>query len=67
MVITNFEVENKASRPKFFKKTFLIADTKFKMILKISFLKISNADMLFGEKILTKKFYTINKILFTIK
>ena len=31
------------------------------------FLKISNVDMLFEEKIIIWKIYTINKILLTIK
>ena len=51
MVITDFQVENKASRPRFFQETFLIADTKFEVILKIFFLKISNADILFNKEI----------------
>ena len=53
MVITNFQIENKIGRPKFFQKTFLIADTKFKIILKMFFLKISNTDILFNKKTLT--------------
>ena len=44
-VIVNFQIENKANKPKFFQKTFLIADTKFEVIL-----KISNADVLFSKK-----------------
>ena len=53
MVITDFQVENKASRSRFFRKTFLVADTKFEVILRMLFLKISNADVSFGEKTLT--------------
>ena len=53
MVIADFQVEDKASRPWFFQETFLVADTKFKVILGMLFLKISNADMSFGEKTLT--------------
>ena len=53
IIIANFQVEDKASRPRFFQKTFLVADTKFEMILGILFLKISNADMSFGEKTFT--------------
>ena len=53
MVIADFQVENKASRPRFFQEIFLVADTKFEVILGMFFLKISNADVSFGEKILT--------------
>ena len=44
-----------------------MANTKFELILEILFLKINNADILFGKKILTWKSYTINKALPTIK
>ena len=44
MVITDFKIENKVCKPRFFQKTFLVANTKFEMILIILFLKISNAD-----------------------
>ena len=53
MVIADFQVENKASRPRFFQEIFLVANIKFKVILKMPFLKISNADVSFGKKTLT--------------
>ena len=53
MVITDFQVEDKGGRPRFFQKTFLVANTKVEVTLEMLFLKISNADMVFGEKILT--------------
>ena len=53
MVIADFQVEDKGDRPRFFQETFLVANTKFKVILEIPFLKLSNADVSFGEKILT--------------
>ena len=49
MVIADFQIEDKASRPRFFQETFLVADTKFEMILEMPFLKISNADVSFNE------------------
>ena len=52
MVIADFQIENKANRSRFFQETFLVADTKFEVILGMFFLKISNADILFGEKTL---------------
>ena len=51
-IIADFQVKDKASRPRFFQETFLIANTKFEVILGMFFLKISNADMLFGKKTL---------------
>ena len=63
MVIVDFQVEDKASRPRFFQETFLVADTKFEVILGMPFLKISNADVSFGEETLTWRTYTINKAL----
>ena len=42
-----------------------MADTKFEMILEMFFLKISNADMSFGEGTFTWKTYTTNKALLT--
>ena len=67
MVIADFQIEDKASKPKFFQKTFLVADTKFEVILEMFFLKISNADVSFGKKTLTWKTYTTNKALPTTK
>ena len=63
MVIADFQVEDKSGRPRFFQETFLVANTKFEMILGIPFLKISNADVAFGEETLTWKSYTTNKAL----
>ena len=63
MVIADFQVEDKGGRPRFFQETFLVADTKFEVILEMLFLKISNADVAFGERTLTWKFYTTNKAL----
>ena len=63
MVIVDFQVEDKASRPRFFQETFLVADTKFEVILGMPFLKISNADVSFGEGTLTWKTYTTNEAL----
>ena len=52
IVIADFQVENKANRFRFFQKTFLVANTKFEVILEMLFLKISNADVLFDKKTL---------------
>ena len=37
MVIANFQVEDKDGRSRFFQKTFLVADIKFKVILGMPF------------------------------
>ena len=63
IVIAEFQVEDKGSKLRFFQETFLVADTQFEVILGMLFLKISNVDVLFGEKTLTWKFYTTNKAL----
>ena len=67
IVIANFQVKDKGGRPKFFQKNFPMADTKFKVILGMLFLKINNADVAFSEKTLTWKSYTTNKLLSTTK
>ena len=53
MMIADFQVKDKGGRPKFFQKTFLVANTKFVMILGMLFLKISNANVAFSEETLT--------------
>ena len=63
MIIADFQVENKANRPRFFQEIFLMVDTKFEVLLGMLFLKISNADVSFGEETLTWKTYTINEAL----
>ena len=63
IVIADFQVEDKGGRSRFFQETFLVADTKFEMILGMPFLKISNADIAFGEGTLTWKSYTTNEAL----
>ena len=67
MIIADFQIENKANSSRFFQKIFLVADTKFKVILKMLFLKLSNANISFGKKILMWRIYTTNKALSTIE
>ena len=67
MVIADFQVEDKTNRPRFFQKTFLVADTKFEVILGMLFLKISNANLSFGKETLTWKTYTTYEALPTTK
>ena len=56
-------MENKIGKPRFFQETFLVANTKFEVILGMPFLKFSNADILFREEILMWRIYTTNKAL----
>ena len=63
MMIADFQVEDKGGRPRFFQEIFLVADTKFEVILGMPFLKISNADVVFGRGTLMWKFYTTNEAL----
>ena len=63
IVIADFQIKDKGDRLRFFQKTFLVADTKFKVILRMPFLKISNANVAFGEGTLTWKSYTTNEAL----
>ena len=52
MIIIDFQIEGKTNRLRFFQKAFFVANTKFEIILRMFFLKFSNADVLFGKKIL---------------
>ena len=45
MVIADLQVEDKVGRSRFFQETFLVANTKFEIILGMLFLKLSNADV----------------------
>ena len=67
MLIADFQVEDKVSRPRFFQESLLVANIKFEVVLEILFLKISNADLAFGKETLTWKLYTTNKALPTTK
>ena len=67
MVIADFQVEDKGGRPRFFQEIFLVADTKFEVVLGMLFLKISNANIAFDERTLTWNFYTTNEALPTTK
>ena len=67
MVIADFQVEVKVGKSKFFQEIFLVANIKFEVILKMPFLKLSNADVSFEKKTLTWRTYTTNKALPTIK
>lgn len=48
IVLANFQLENKLSRARFFQKTFVVANNTLEVILKISFLILSNVDIQFA-------------------
>ena len=45
ILITNFQLKNKASKTRLFQKTFFIGYIKFNMISEMLSLKINNANM----------------------
>ena len=56
-------MEDTLGRARFFQKTFLLADISVKVVLGISFLTLSNADIKFAQKELTWRSYTAAKAL----
>lgn len=60
-------VEDKLKKARFFQKTFLLADISMEVVLDMFFLILSNANIQFAKKKFTWRFYTIAKVLSTIK
>ena len=50
MVISTFSVLDKDGRERFFEKSFLLADVKLNILLGISFVTMSNADIDFQAR-----------------
>lgn len=50
MIIADLQIQNKMDKLYFFQKTFLIANTKMKLNLRIFFLILSNANIYFSKK-----------------
>ena len=67
MVIASFQIEDKLERPRFFQESFLLTNLNVELVLKMSFLTLSNANIQFAQKKLTLRFWTIAKALPTIK
>ena len=67
MVLADFQVEDKLGRVRFFQKTFLLANISAEVVLDMSFLTLSNADVQFLKKELTWRSYTTAKALPTTK
>lgn len=49
ILLTNFQIDDKLSRSRFFQNTFLLTNTNLAMILGILFLILSNIDVFFTE------------------
>ena len=45
MVIAGFQVEDKLDRAQFFQESFLLASTSMEVVLEMSFLTLSNANL----------------------
>ena len=67
MVVSTFSVLDKDSRERIFKKNFLLADVKPEIVLGISFLTMSNADIDFQARDLQWRSYTNGDVLSTTK
>ena len=65
MVISDFQVEDKIGKLRFFEEIFLVTDIKFEVILRMFFLKLSNVDVSFEENTLMWKTYTTSETLST--
>lgn len=50
MVIAGFQIQDKLGRVRFFQETFLLADTSMEVVLGLSFLTLSSADIRFAER-----------------
>ncbi len=67
MVLANFQVEDKLGRARFFQETFLVANTRVEVVLGMSFLTLSNANVVFKDRKLTWRSYTPAEALPTTK
>ena len=67
MVIAAFQVVDKLGRSQFFQETFLLTDISMEVVLGMSFLFLSNADVQFAKKKLTWRTYTTKEALPTTR
>lgn len=67
MVLDKSLLQDSLGKVRFFEKTFLLVDTSMEVVLELSFLSFSNANVKFMDlEKLTWSFYTIAEVLFTI-
>ncbi len=67
MIVSTFSVSDKDSKERFFEKNFLLADIKWDIVLGMSFLTMSNADIDFQAQDLQWRSYIIEDVLPTIR
>lgn len=67
IVLANFQFEDKQGKIQFFQKTFLVADTAMKVILKMAFLTFDKVKINFADEKLNQKTYFLDKSLLTTK
>ena len=67
IVIASFLLQDKLRKVRFFKETFLLADTSMEVVLEMLFLTRSDADIRFAEKELVWNRYTTAEALPTIR
>lgn len=59
MTSAGFLLQHSLEKMQFFEETFLLTDTSMEVILEMSFLKLSNANIKFLARKLTWETYTI--------
>ena len=67
MAIAGFSIQDKSGRARFFEETFLLADTSMEVVLGMSFLSLSNADVQFDTGNLTWRTYSTAEALPTTR
>ncbi len=67
MVVSIFSVSNKDGKERFFEESFLLTDVSPDIVLGMSFLTMSNADIDFQARDLQWRFYTTRKVLSTTR
>lgn len=58
IAIADFSLQDKLGKNSFFEETFLLADTSIKIVFRMPFLTLSDADVCFAEKKLVWRSYT---------
>ncbi len=67
IVVSTFSMSDKDGKERFFQESFLLADVKLDIMLKMLFLIMSNVDVDFQARDIQWRSYTIGDILSTIK
>ena len=65
MIITGFSIQDNIGKIRFFKETFLLADTSIEVVLGLFFLALSNTDIQFDTESFTQRSYNTAEALST--